>query len=201
MATQKEDKWSKLLNQLPSRVAEVAASKATAPDPVDEGHYNYQQSVSAIPAKLYDRLSDPEEELRVEAATQPSWCLCEVPEGDYPRIRVFTELELLVRHIAKLEGEEVSVWAFYGTPLRLTQQDKQGCRYLQVSHQDMVKLPARGEDVKVIPNDTELVFQEDGWLGDTSFTEGAADNYYAYQPPKDDAFDPDDDDDMHEVDA
>ena len=202
MTTPKEDKWSKLLNLMPSRVAEVAASKVMAPESLDEGQYNYRRAISVIPGSLHERLADPEDELRVEVGSQPAWCLCEVPEGDYPRIRVFSDLELLARHMAKLEGEEVCVWAFYGTPLRLTQQDSTGRRYLQISGQDLVRLPSPGEELTIVPHNADMLFQEDGRLGDASFTEGQSDTYYAYQPPKDDDFDPEDDDeDITEVDV
>jgi hypothetical protein len=77
-----------------------------------------------------------------------------------------------------------------------------------VSEQEVVVIP-KGEDdlVKVWDSSegrgTLPAIQEDGWLGDASFMEENTQAYYAYENPKDDEFDIDDDDDggMAEVDA
>ena len=193
---------------MPSQVVEAVTSKATAVESLDEGEYSYQRAVGCIPDTLHERLADPSREVRAEVNTSPAWCLCEVPEGDYPRVRVFPDLENLVRHISRLEGEEVSIWAFYGTPLRITQNSPRGGgRYLCVSEQEVVIVP-KGEDDSVRVWDSSggggalPAIQEDGWLGDASFTEENTQAYYAYENPKDDEFDIDDDDgDMAEVDA
>ena len=93
--------------------------KVMGEESLDEPEYNYQIILDVIPDAFRDRLADPSREMRAEVATSPAWCLCEMPEGDYSRVRVFPDVEHLVRHIGRLEGEEVSVWAFYGTtPIR-----------------------------------------------------------------------------------
>jgi hypothetical protein len=164
---------------------------------LDEPEYNYQIILDVIPDTFRDRLADPSREMRAEVATRPAWCLCEMPEGDYSRVRVFPDVEHLVRHIGRLEGEEVSVWAFYGTPLRITRSmGSPGQRYLLVSDQEVVPIPHGGERVLygITENHTLPGVQEDGWLGDEAFTQGNTENYYAYEAPQDDEFDGGEDD-------
>jgi hypothetical protein len=175
---------------MPNQVVSDLETKVTAAESLDEAEYNYQATVGAMPGAVQERLSDPAREVRVEVSTQPAWCLCEMPEGDYSRVRVFSDLENLVNHIGRLEGEEVSVWAFYGTPLRLTRPDSVGQRYLLVSDQEVVIVP-RGVDsvVQFAENPVLPEVQEDGWLGDEAFTQGSTENYYAYEAPQDDQFD------------
>lgn len=175
---------------MPHQVVNALEAKATAAESLDEAEYNYRATVGAMPGAVQERLASPAKEVRVEVSTQPAWCLCEMPEGDYSRVRVFSDLENLVNHIGRLEGEEVSVWAFYGTPLRLTRPDGTGQRYLLVSDQEVVIVP-KGSDsmLQFAENPTLPEVQEDGWLGDEAFTQGNAENYYAYGAPKDDQFD------------
>jgi len=174
----------------------IAALEATAVESLDESAYSYQSAVGGVPSVLHDRLELPADEEVTSIVTEPAWCLCEMPEGDYSRVRVFPTLESLAAHIGRLEGDEVSVWAFYGTPLRLTSMGNSGQRYLLVSDQEVVVIPQGGDTSLQLADDPILPpVQEDGWLGDEAFTQGSTENYYAYESPQDDQFDPIDDDD------
>lgn len=125
------------------------------------------------------------------------YCLCEVPEGEYPRMKIFRGPESLSRYIGDLEGQEIAVWPFYGNPLRLTIPDEQGRRYLLLPNAAGIAesraipiLRTPHERLEEIDFD-ELVnapeFQEDGWLGDPSLTEPSSGEYYrdeGKKPPK-----------------
>ena len=202
MATPKEnEKWSKLLHSMPVQIVDGLDAKATEGGPFEEAEYDYQAALSTIPDSFRERLSDPAREIRAEVSTSPAWCLCEMPEGDYSRVRVFPDLEHLVRHIGRLEGEEVSVWAFYGTPLRITRpMGSPGQRYLLVSDQEVVPIPYGGGQVlhPMVDNQALPEVQEDGWLGDEAFTQGSTETYYAYEAPQDDQFDGGDEDEENE---
>jgi hypothetical protein len=178
--------------------------KVTAAESLDESEHNYQAVLSIIPGTLHERLSKPVGERKAEINTRPSWCLCEIPEGDYSRVRVFPDLEHLLRHVARLEGEEVSVWVFYGTPLRFTSPDVLSSqRYLLVSDQEVVPISGTSSITYTsMENQILPEIQEDGWLGDEAFTQGNTEAYYAHEPPQDDQFDAaEDDDDEEEVDV
>jgi|TARA_R110000824_G_scaffold82768_15_gene207515 hypothetical protein len=172
---------------------------------LEESAYNYQAALEVVPVALHERLADPDSEVREEIATQPAWCLCEMPEGDYSRVRVFPDLDHMVKHIGRLEGEEVSVWAFYGTPLRITQpMGSPGQRYLLISEQEVIPIPHRGGEVLRPVSENQILpeVQEDGWLGDAAFTQGSTETYYAYEAPSDDQFDGDgDEEEGEEVDV
>tara|TARA_R110002020_G_scaffold276042_2_gene491247 strand:- start:13646 stop:14194 length:549 start_codon:yes stop_codon:yes gene_type:complete len=181
----------------------------TAAESLDESEHNYQATLNVIPGTLHERLLKPSGGTEMPVSTRPAWCLCEIPEGDYSRVRVFPDLEHLLMHVAKLEGEEVSVWIFYGTPLRFTYPDVlSGQRYLLTSDQEVVPISSRGSSPPVytaMENQILPEIQEDGWLGDEAFTQGNTEAYYAYEAPQDDQFDTavedDNDDEGEEVDA
>ena len=191
---------------MPSPVVSlVSDSRVTGEGSLEESAYDYQLAVGSLPDKSLSRLEVPSRELDAEVTANPAWCLCEMPEGDYSRVRVFQDVERLVRHIGRLEGEEVSVWAFYGTPLRITRpMGSPGQRHLLVSDQEVVPIPYGGERVlyRVTKDQALPEVQEDGWLGDEAFTQSNTEEYYAYETPQDEQFDGgEDDEDGEEVDA
>lgn len=169
--------------------------KAMAVASLDEEEHTYASSLAALPLVLAEKIGRPETQEAVEVDTPFSWCVCEMPEGDFPRVRVFSDFEVMVRHVGKLEGDEVSVWIFYGTPIPITQPGPDGGRYMITSRNEAFRVPqAEREEVEsvVIEKTSSMVLQEDGWLGDPSLTETATATYYAHEAPKDDEFDPDD---------
>jgi hypothetical protein len=191
---------------MPSQIAIALEAKVTAVESLDESEHNYQAALSILPGAVHERLAEPAGELKAEVSAHPAWCLCEMPEGDYSRVRVFPDLDHLVKHIARLEGEEVSAWVFYGTPLRFTHPDVvSGQRYLLVSEQEVVPISGPSSSAVTYTSAENQILpevQEDGWLGDEAFTQGNTEAYYAYEAPQDDQFDAaEDDDDGEEVDA
>jgi len=163
---------------------------------LDEAVQDYADSVTGLPLAIAERIERPDSAESVDVDNPFSWCVCEMPEGDFPRVRVFSEFEALVRHIGKLEGQEVSVWVFYGTPISLTKKDDFGGRYLMPSRQEAFRIPTIPAETVLAVDSLQvgqLDVQEDGWLGDPSLTESTTSTYYAREAPRDDEFDPDDD--------
>jgi len=189
------EKWSKLLSSLPKEVERHLQPKAMADALLDEDEQAYAASLTALPLALVERLGRPETQEAVDVDVPLSWCVCEMPEGDFPRVRVFNDFETMARHVGKLEGDEVSVWIFYGTPIPITQPGRDGARHMITSRREAFRIP-RGEREEVssivIENKTVMTLQDDGWLGDPSLTETATAAYYVHESPKDDEFDPDD---------
>ena len=177
-------------------MGDTLQKKVMADGSLDETAQDYAASLTELPLSVSERIERPDVEEAGDVDNPFSWCVCEMPEGDFPRVRVFSEFEFLLRHLGKLEGQEVSVWVFYGTPISLTEVDDSGSRYLMTSRQEAFKLPSHvGEPVSPVAS-TEVVklnVQDDGWLGDPSLTESATSTYYARETPQDDEFDPDDD--------
>ena len=104
------------------------------------------------------------------------WCLCDMQEGDFPRVHVYPNLQSLTEAIAKREGKETAVWAMYGIPLQLTKPilkpngDKQ--RYLLLPNQMAVTVGNK-EDYKMVEQSLlpATTLEETGWLGNPLYLE------------------------------
>ena len=204
MTQHDQNKWPSLLTSLPKTIETFLQKRATELVSLDEAEQDYAASLEDLPLTLSERIDRPDSQESVDLDTPFSWCVCEMPEGDFPRVRVFGEFEAMTRHISKLEGEEVSVWVFYGTPISLTQPDKDGCRYLLTSRREAFRLSSRQSVTEIavsVARDqvNSLNIQEDGWLGDPNLTESTNANYYIRETARDNTFDPPDDEDDGEV--
>lgn len=168
-------------------------------DSLDEEQLSYKATVEKhINPELLDRLPRPDE-VMPEISSDPAWCVCEMPEGEFPRIRVFQDFEVMVRHLANLDGQEVSAWVFFGSPLSFTTHDATGHRYLLTSASEAHKVSKDGGPIVSVPVNTlqDVSLREDGWLGHAELAEASSESYYLSEPPSDDEFDPDDDLDDH----
>jgi len=204
MTQREQDKWPSLLTSLPKTIETFLQKRATDLVSLDEAEQDYVSSLADLPLALSERIDRPDSQESVDMDTPFSWCACEMPEGDFPRVRVFGDFDTMVRHVSKLEGEEVSVWVFYGTPVSLTQPDKDGFRYLLTSRQEAFRLSSRqsvAEPAVSVAREqvSGLNIQEDGWLGDPNLTESTNANYYIRETARDNVFGPPDDDDDGEV--
>lgn len=191
-------KWNTLTSMFPKNVAMSLQPRAMGSVSLDEAQQDYAVGLTSLPLALSERIARPDTQETVDVDTSPSWCVCEMPEGDFPRVRVFGDFEVMLRHVGKLEKDEVSVWIFYGVPVSMTQPDVDGSRYILTSRTEAFKLPfAASEDISTIDRArvSNLSVQEDGWLGDPSLTKSAVPSYYVHEAPRDDEFDPSDDDD------
>jgi len=192
-----QNKWNKLTALFPKNVATFLQPKVTDPVSLDEAEEDYAASLEGLPVVLVDRITHLDAQESVDVDTSPAWCVCEMPEGDFPRVRVFGDFEVMLRHVGKLEGDEVSVWIFYGVPVSITQADADSSRYILTSRTEAFRLPSSAAE-EVVSVDrafvSNLSVQEDGWLGDPSLTKSAAPSYYVHESSRDDEFDPSDDD-------
>lgn len=179
-----EDLPSTLQSQLRPRRQPRKELLAQKPHRLSPETLEYQRLREQFPQSVQDFMDGqvaPEEEER--QPLRPRWCVCESPEGEFLKIRIFTELTKLVAYLASLEGREVAVWNFYGVPVRMTLRNptsKQ--RYLLLPGCDEAVLIARGPLVRVDASlilDDSLVekFQLDGWMGHPALAEASSGEY------------------------
>lgn len=54
------------------------------------------------------------------AENVPRFCLVESENGEWPRLRICNNAEALVKQMAAVEGKDMTVFPFYGIPLRFS---------------------------------------------------------------------------------
>lgn len=191
-------KFRQILSLLPHPVQREVESLAAADDassepaPVEAEPEELQFAMirRLLPAEVMD-VVDSQEAIPASEEDWPHklrWCLCKAVEGEFPRVRICSDLPALIHSLGEMEGQEASAWAFLGIPMRMTTFDaKRGCRYLLLpGEQEAVRLP-RGPKDLIERMDRELIgeagkdfhFQIDGWLGDPALSEPNMEEYYA----------------------
>lgn len=103
-----------------------------------------------------------------ESVTADSWCLLGSAEGEYPRIRVFKKLALLLNYLKRREGTETVVLIARGTPLALSKV-LDGNRYLLMG-ESAIRIGDPSATVLPQSSLVGLMQQKDGWLGDELYT-------------------------------
>jgi hypothetical protein len=59
-------------------------------------------------------------EAAFQSLANAALCLVVCPDGEYPRLEVFSAIEGLTERMRELEGEDVTAFPFYGVPLPFT---------------------------------------------------------------------------------
>src|ERR1017187_982246 len=147
--------YQRIMEELPSRdrLKYPATEPVLAPE-----HLAYQKAREELSTPLQEALDAmvPLAE-EVPQAEELRWCICESPEGEFARVRIFKELEGLARYLGRLEGAETSVWPFYGLALRFTKPLSQfyGRRLLLLpGEEEAIILPqSPAEPFKTVPLD------------------------------------------------
>jgi hypothetical protein len=175
--------WEKISANLPGQTLQAMQTLATDPDLSNE-ELEYQAVRAAMPADSQDILDaivemPPEE----ESLAVPKYCLVETPEGEFPRVKLFTGIEAMSRYLGSIEGKEIAVWPFFGVPLWLTKSDsKSKVRYVLLpGNEEAAAIPnTKREPFEIIEAELidHLEYQEDGWIGDPALAEGVSDSFY-----------------------
>ncbi len=178
--------WEQTIARQPATIRERLRGEVTV-DSQSPEQAEYQKSRDRLPAGLQDRVdalvAEAAEDIDTGNAPTPRWCICEMPEGDFPRVKMYPKIEPLVRRLGELEGQETAVWVFYGIPLRFTlPYGKSRGRFLFLPGEiEALSIP-KSEHDKPERVSAELLghmeWQDDGWLGDPSFSEGVAEDYF-----------------------
>ena len=132
--------------------------------------------IDSLPADLQGKYLNSIEDtkLKLDLDFTSKWCLCEMPEGGYPRVFMFNDLTVLLEAIIKREGTDTAVWVTYGTAFQLTRAvtkpNGNKVRYLLLPDDKAIKLDAEQQptviDSSLLPE--ELETQDDGWLGENN---------------------------------
>lgn len=202
------EKWEQYVAEVPG-MCEVIHPP---PDAIDDSDVEFESFVGTLPSDVAEpvreAISGPDE-MPWHKTIDHQWCLCEMPEGDFPRVFAYSSLERLVEAIASREGEETAVWPMYGVPLRLTRslpnakRHEGRVRYLLLPNQKAAVIskdePFRLIDQSLLPENLEL--QDEGWLGDPEmlkeqeyYMEGYVEEDQFSADPDMDGEDDDDDD-------
>lgn len=115
-----KEKWLEYAASVPGLDAAVQPSDIE----VDDSAKEYQLLFDTMPTDVAEQMQDTvkqDDEANWPRSVEHHWCLCEMPEGEFPRIYIFPSLQRLAEAIAKREGKETACWAMYGVPLRLSQ--------------------------------------------------------------------------------
>ena len=106
---------------------------------------------------------------------KPAWCLCEMPEGEFPRVTIYPTLAALVSAIAAREGKDTAVWVTYGTAFNLTKAvlkpNGGKVRYLLLAEDDKAVRIDQEQPPLIIESSllpSNIMLQEEGWLGDSN---------------------------------
>jgi len=167
MESENVSKWDNYRKTVPGLTEQPAQIE-------DDNVLAYNRMLSHLPNELANQLRQTsKQEADWPKQIEHSWCLCDMPEGEFPRVHIYKDLHQLVEAISKREGQTTAVWPMFGIPLRLSkafkrQKDGLLCRYLLLPNQKAV-LIAPNEPVKLLDQTElaeELEIEEDGWLGD-----------------------------------
>lgn len=172
--TSSQDRWDSWLNQLPPATAHTltqgppAAAAATVETP-------YETWLTVLPDAAREALlqvpmaadaTPPEAAtLPVVVDNQQRYLLLECPSGEFPKLRSFRTPEKLVARLAKLAGQDVVAYIFFGVHLPFTVGPQ---RYLHLPDgQHLLAIPfppgALPETVEAATVAMEL--QDDHFLG------------------------------------
>jgi hypothetical protein len=168
-----KEQWEKYLDTVPGLVDVVVPQNT----PLGDDDAEYRAFAADLPADIAERMAEAPnqaDEPPWEKVIEHQWCLCEMPEADFPRVYAFPSLKRLVEALAKREGNETAVWPMFGVPLRLTKAlpnpKKPGAltRYLLLPNQ-LAAVVSSNEGFQLIPQTVlpdSLEMQDEGWLGD-----------------------------------
>ena len=170
-----QEKWKDYLDNVPGLEAAIAQRDSK---PTTDESSDFSCFANNLPKEIKENLSGnvESEPLNLAGQLDHHWCLCDMPEGDFPRVHVFSSLPRLLNAISKREGSETAVWVTYGIPLRITKALKSAkgqTRYLLLPNNLAATIGGEDSgriiDQSLLPDD--LVIQEEGWLGDPDYLE------------------------------
>ena len=170
--------WELFKSAVPGLAEKVAPIKKS----LDDAAVDFQQLAVALPGDINSRVQSCQNPDNPEwnQSLKHVWCLCDMAEGEFPKTYQFDTVQKLAASIAKFEGRETALVAFYGValPFSKIQVNNEGkrCRYLLLPN-DMAAVVSdqfRLIEKSLLPVDLEVEAQ--GWVGDPAHLESC--NYY-----------------------
>lgn len=178
-ASKSEITFQRMLASMPSRDMLQAAVVPEPQSPEEREFQRLAKDMAHLASEDLAKLAEAQES--DEPAVEPRWCVCEAPEGEFSRVRMFADFEKMIRYLGKQEGEETSIWPFIGVAMRFTRELPQfgDVRFLLLPGEKEVvaipKTPAepiRRFPVELIEDLSDDDFQDNGWLGIAALAEG-----------------------------
>ena len=172
-----EDPFEKLLRRLPRQTRKTLEGSAT--EAGGAGRSAYRSFLERVPADVRTQamMLAGKEPIPTPTLEAPGVCLCEFPDGDWPKMLLFKDLAGLLGRLKNLEGDEYTVWPFIGVPMRFSKPDAHGHRYLFLpGEEEALRFddPTTKVPVKLLDH---VEFQEDCWLGHPSLAEPVLGTY------------------------
>lgn len=202
-----QENWNKYVSSVPVFPAVGDEAHQAVTDDVND----YLAFAEQLPPSLDLLAADSSDApLKFSSGLEHHWCLCDMPEGEFPRVHIYQSLSRLVESIVKREGQETAVWVTYGVPLRLTKPwslaGGKKVRYLLLPN-NLAAVVSGSEPFSIISQDelpSDIEIQDEGWLGDPEYLNYQ--DYYLSADMDDDSFtndsspgDDDEDQDLNSV--
>lgn len=199
-----QENWNKYVSSVPVFPAVGDEAQQAVTDDVKD----YLAFAEQLPPSLDLLATDSSDApLKFSSGLEHHWCLCDMPEGEFPRVHIYQSLSRLVESVVKREGQETAVWVTYGVPLRLTKpwalSGGKKVRYLLLPN-NLAAVVSGSEPFSIISQDelpSDIEIQDEGWLGDPEYLNYQ--DYYLSADMDDDSFtndsSPDEDDEDQDL--
>ena len=157
-------RWQKLLNTLDSDTRKTMENPERArPRTIrggEDGRSYYETMAEVDPGA--DLVMDPDSpQARAWPKDgEPAYCLVECPDGELPSLRIFASLTGLLDRMYRLDGEDVSVWPFYGIPISFSQGTPR-----VIFPPDRKPMTIEANPKPVDEAEQKVTIQDDGFLG------------------------------------
>lgn len=138
-----------------------------------EGYKNFLANLSEATATMLRAQAEEPQTPRVKVLDTESarWHVVETKDGEWPRLRMFRKPADLAAHLQRLEGQDVTVWCFYGLALQITKGPQ---RYLRLPDGKFLQIPLyeNGPCETVTEESLQSVeFEEAGYIGPPELAE------------------------------
>lgn len=156
-----------ILDELPDTVRQ-ASFQAQGP-PAESDDPELSQLMDDLPGTTKAALEASRRPLPIDPETRLGFCMIKIPDGEFPRVSVYSSITDMVYDLGALDGQEISVVPFYGVPLQFSQQQSDGRRYILLpGGNTLLSVPqAPQEPLERFNRDDlpDIDGQGDGWLG------------------------------------
>jgi hypothetical protein len=172
--------WESFKNSVPGLSERFAATER----PPGDAQLEFRQLAAGLPGALREQVTACRTEDAGEDWSRdlkPVWCLCDMAEGEFPRVFQYASLQELAAAMTKAEGRETALSVFYGVALpfskpQVTNEGKR-YRYLLLPN-DMAAVlgdPFQLVEQSLLSDNLEL--EEQGWVGDPAYLDSPT--YYS----------------------
>lgn len=172
--TESGNKWEAHLKEIPGMPDKFSKEVEEVDDFDLEMMAALEELPSSIAAKVVNT-ANSRSEPAWEQLIDHKWCICEMAEGDFPRVFCFANLQSMIEAVAKREGSETAIWPMFGVPLQISKplNTLEGgvIRYLILPNGKAAVVSKSAAfkivDQSLLPANLEI--QDEGWLGDPDY--------------------------------